>query len=55
MPTDGPYAESKESLAGYWIVDVESQARVLELAAKVVTFIECPIELRQIGDAPADV
>ena len=55
VPTDGPYAESKESLAGYWIVDVESEARVLELAAKVVTFIECPIELRQIGDAPADV
>src|SRR5712692_8686417 len=22
VPTDGPYAESKESLVGYWIVDV---------------------------------
>src|SRR5919204_5758185 len=27
VPTDGPFAESKESLAGYWIVDVESEAR----------------------------
>ena len=26
VPTDGPYAESKESLAGYWIVDVESRS-----------------------------
>ena len=54
--TDGPFAESKESLAGYWIVDVESEARALELAARVVAFIgpagAPPIEVRQIGEAP---
>jgi len=55
VPTDGPYAESKESLAGYWIVDVESEARAIEIASRVVTFIECPLEVRQIADRPPDV
>ena len=55
VPTDGPYAEAKESLAGYWIVDVESEARAIEIASRVVAFIECPVELRQIMDAPPEV
>ena len=54
VPTDGPFAESKESLAGYWIVDVESEARALELASRVVAFIEGPVEVRQVGVAPHD-
>jgi len=32
--TDGPFAESKEVLAGYWIIDVESANRAYELAAR---------------------
>jgi hypothetical protein len=56
VATDGPYAESKESLAGYWIVDVDSEARAIELASRVVAFIgpagAPPIEVRQIGVAP---
>jgi hypothetical protein len=32
--TDGPFAESKEFLAGYWLVDVESEERAVEIAAK---------------------
>src|SRR5262249_36203776 len=32
--TDGPFAESKEYLAGYWIVDVERPERAYEIAAK---------------------
>lgn len=31
--TDGPYSESKELIAGYRIVDVESWDRVVEIAA----------------------
>ena len=34
VATDGPYAEAKESLAGYWIVDVESEARAIEIASR---------------------
>ena len=32
--TDGPFAESKEFLAGYWLVDVESEQRAIEIAAR---------------------
>jgi hypothetical protein len=33
--TDGPFPESKEVLAGYWIIDVDSPQRAYELAARV--------------------
>lgn len=32
--TDGPFPESKEVLAGYWIVDVETPQRAYEIAAR---------------------
>jgi hypothetical protein len=53
--SDGPFAESKESLAGYWIVDVDKEDRALEIASKVVAFTHGPIEVRQIGDAPPEL
>lgn len=55
VATDGPFAEAKESLAGYWIVDVENEARVLEIASRVVSFIQEPIEVRQVMDAPPEL
>ena len=53
--TDGPFAESKESLAGFWIVDVENEARALAIASHVVAFTECPIEVRQVPSAPPEI
>jgi len=35
--TDGVFPESKEFLAGWWIVDVDSEARALEIAAEAAT------------------
>jgi hypothetical protein len=35
--TDGPFAESKEILAGYWIIDVETPQRAYEIAARAST------------------
>jgi len=35
--TDGVFPESKEFLAGYWIVDVESEERALRIAAEAST------------------
>lgn len=32
--TDGPFPESKEVLAGYWLIDVESEQRAIEIAAR---------------------
>ena len=55
VPTDGPFAESKESLAGYWIVDVESEARAIEIATRVAAFIDYSVELRQVGDRPPEM
>jgi hypothetical protein len=55
VPTDGPYAESKESLVGFWLVDVENEARVIEIASKIVAFVKAPIEVRRVADGPPEV
>ena len=34
LVTDGPYAEAKEHLAGFFLIDVESQERAEEFAAR---------------------
>jgi hypothetical protein len=52
--SDGPFAEAKESLAGYWILDVESEARVLEIASRIVHWSD-RVEVRQVFDAPPEV
>ncbi|GIM96593.1 hypothetical protein Ato02nite_083860 [Paractinoplanes toevensis] len=49
--SDGPFAEAKEALAGFWIFDVKDEARAVELAGKVVVWAE-RVELRKIGEAP---
>jgi hypothetical protein len=33
--TDGPYAETQEVLAGYWVVECESFDRATEIAARL--------------------
>ncbi len=33
--TDGPFTETKEVLAGYWVVDVASEERAVELALRI--------------------
>jgi hypothetical protein len=47
---DGPFAETKELLAGFWIVQVKSKAEVLNLF-KRAPFREGEIEIRQVFDA----
>lgn len=49
--TDGPFAEIKESLAGYWIVE-GSYERAVEIASQVVAVTEYPMEVRRIMDEP---
>jgi hypothetical protein len=55
VATDGPFAESKESLAGYWIVDIESEARAIEIASRVTAFTRGPLEIRQVMAAPPEL
>ena len=60
--TDGPFQEFKEWLAGYQIVDVDSEARAIEIAAKISAVpgpagvaLQQPIQVRQIMErAPSD-
>lgn len=60
--TDGPFPESKELLAGYRIVDVETPQRAIEIAARVSAApgpkgvaIRQPIEVREVMSAPPDL
>jgi hypothetical protein len=57
--TDGPFPESKEFLAGYWLVDVDGPRRAYEIAARASsapgpggTPLIIPIEVRQVMQAP---
>jgi len=52
--TDGPFAEAKESLAGFWILDVKDEARAIELAGRVAVWAQ-KVELRSIPDGPPAV
>ncbi|MBF6133112.1 hypothetical protein IU501_08870 [Nocardia otitidiscaviarum] len=58
--TDGPFPESKEFLAGYWLVDVDSPERAVEIAARASAApgpggkpIGEYIEVRAVMSAPA--
>lgn len=57
--SDGPFAESKEFLAGFWIVDCETPERAIAIAAQASTApgrggtpMGIPIEVRRVGEAP---
>jgi hypothetical protein len=60
--TDGPFPESKEFLAGYWLVDVESEERAIEIAAKTSAApgyegkpVGQHMQVRPVMDAPPDM
>lgn len=58
---DGPYGETKELLAGYWVLDCESLDRVTEIAARIAQCPapkgapEYPVVIRPIMDGGGDV
>ena len=60
--TDGPFQEFKEWIAGFQIVDVESEERAIEIAARVSAVpgpggvpLQQPIQVRQVMEqAPSD-
>jgi hypothetical protein len=54
VATDGPYAEAKESLAGWWIVDAV-ETRVIDLASRCVAATGEPVVVRRVADAPPEV
>jgi hypothetical protein len=48
--TDGPYAETKEHLGGFYIVEAPDLDAALEWASKVTLAINAPIEVRPFMD-----
>ncbi|WP_406002649.1 YciI family protein [Streptomyces sp. NBC_00829] len=59
--TEGPYPETKEFVAGWWIVDCETPERAYEIAAFISTApgpggapLNMPIEVRQVMSAPTE-
>jgi len=44
--TDGPYAETKEQMGGFWVIDAADLDAALEWAAKASVACERPIEVR---------
>ena len=51
--TDGPFAETKEQLGGYYIVDADSRDEALEWAAKIPSARLGTIEVREIQPVSA--
>jgi hypothetical protein len=56
--TDGPFAESKECVGGYWMIQVKSQDEAIEWAKRAPMADNEIIEVRRVhemSDFPADV
>jgi hypothetical protein len=56
--TDGPFAEAKEVLGGYWMIQVKSKEEAIEWASRCPGGDNEVIEVRQVqelSDFPADI
>ena len=56
--SDGPFAEAKEVVGGYWIIQVKSREEAIEWASRCPGSDNEVIEVRQVqefSDFPADV
>ena len=51
--TDGPFAETKEQLGGYYVIDVPDLDHALKWAAKIPSATNGSIEVRPLADGPA--
>lgn len=56
--SDGPFAEAKEVLGGYWMIEVSSRAEAIEWAKRCPAGANETIEVRQVqemADFPEDI
>lgn len=56
--TDGPFAETREVIGGYWMIRVNSRQEAIEWASRCLASDNEVIEIRQVqefADFPADV
>jgi hypothetical protein len=50
VTTDGPFAETKEQLGGFWIIEAEDLDAALAWAAKGSAACQGPVEVRPFQD-----
>lgn len=52
LTTDGPFAESKEHLGGFYIIEAEDLDAALGWASKTAAIVAAPIEVRPLHEMP---
>jgi hypothetical protein len=52
LTTDGPFAETKEQLGGFWVVQARDLDAALALAAKATKACRAPVEVRPFQEEP---
>ena len=50
--TDGPFAESKEQLGGFWIINAKDLDEAMAIAARGSIACQAPVEVRPFQDEP---
>jgi hypothetical protein len=55
LVTDGPFAETKEQLGGYYVIDVQTEEEALRWAAKIPSAPYGSVEVRQVMVFTAEV
>lgn len=50
LTTDGPFAETKEQLGGFWIIEAADLDAALAWAAKATKACQAPVEVRPFHD-----
>jgi hypothetical protein len=54
VTTDGPFAEAKEHIAGFWVITAPDLDAALALAAEASKACQGPVEVRPFQDEPAE-
>jgi hypothetical protein len=52
LTTDGPFAETKEQLGGFWVIEAADLDAALAWAAKATVACKAPVELRPFQEEP---
>ncbi|HEV8627664.1 MAG TPA: YciI family protein, partial [Acidimicrobiia bacterium] len=50
ITTDGPFAETKEQLGGFWVLKAKDLDDALALAARATVACQAPVEVRPFQD-----
>ncbi len=53
LTSDGPFAETKEQLGGFWIVEAPDLDAALALASRATRACQAPVEVRPFQEEPA--